>query len=156
PMPDPLAKVRREPIRLEQPLEQQARMEAGRHDPRAHGTERSIDLAAVLPRIDTPRFAIAENFDATSLSRLLERRRDRAHAADRVSPCAFDAVHLAERMVEQQITRARVVRAREVPDDRIEAEPAFQRIDVEPTVEPVAGAAGEQVPQRLDAGRPER
>ena len=47
---------------------------------------------------------------------------DRAHAADGVAPDAFPAVHLAERMVQHHVSRARGIGARVVADDGVEAE----------------------------------
>src|SRR5690606_35442779 len=61
----------------------------------------------------------------------------------------------AERVMQQQVARSRVVRAREMPDDRVEAERALQRIALESAVEPGAGAARQQVPQRCDAAAAE-
>src|SRR5690606_23537840 len=85
--------------------------------------------------------------DAARLRGALERRRDRAHAADRVTPHARLAERVAERVMQQQVAAACVVWAREMADDRVEAEPALQEIRFEPTVEPVSGAAGDELPE---------
>ena len=73
------------------------------------------------------------------------RLRDRAHAAERVSPLPALAVDLAEDVMQQHVRRARRVRAREIADDRVEAERRLDRLGLEPAVEHVAGALGEQV-----------
>ena len=53
--------------------------------------------------------------------------RDRPHASNGVPPYAFFAVHLAEAVVEQDITRARRVGARICPDNAVEAENGLDR-----------------------------
>src|SRR5690606_29923025 len=99
-----------------------------------------------VARIDSRHFAITEYLDTAGFRGCFDGRRDRPHAADRMAPRPFDAVHLAERMVQKQVAGPRVIRAREVSDDRVESEAALQRIELEAAVEPIAGAAREQVP----------
>ena len=78
---------------------------------------------------------------------LRHRLRDRAHAADRMTPRALLAVHLAEAVMQQHIGRARRVGARVVPDDAVQAVDRLDRIALEPGVEIVAGRVGEEVEQ---------
>src|SRR5580704_16538328 len=72
---------------------------------------------------------------------------DRAHAADRMAPDAFLAVHLAEAMVQENVARARRVGARIIADDTVEAESGLDRRAFEPTVEEIAGGSREEVEQ---------
>ena len=60
---------------------------------------------------------------------------DRAHAADRVSPHALLAVHLAEAMVQQDIGRAGRVGARISADNAVKAEDGLDRRAFEPAVQ---------------------
>ena len=60
--------------------------------------------------------------------RLGHRRGDCPHAPYGMTPCACDAIDLAQRMMQQQITRAARIGAREAADDRIEAERTLERI----------------------------
>ncbi len=75
------------------------------------------------------------------------RLRDRAHAADRVSPLPRLAVHLAEDVMQQHVCRSRRVGAREVADDGVEAESGLDRRRREPAIEEVARAFREEVEQ---------
>src|SRR5690606_2225268 len=156
PMCDPLAEVLGQRVAGQEPLEQKTRMHGSGDRVRAKRAERRLDLAAPGLRVDTQHFCVAEYLDAASLRRLLDRGGDCAHSADRMAPRAFDAVHLAERVMEQQIARPRVIRAREVSDDRIEPQAALQQAELEVPVQPVAGAAGKEIPQRSDAVPAER
>ena len=70
--------------------------------------------------------------------------RDRAHAANGVSPHARLAVHLAEHVVQQHIGGAGAVRAREIADHGIEAEHRLDRIGLEPRVEHVARGSAQE------------
>ncbi len=70
---------------------------------------------------------------------------DRAHAADRMTPRALLAVHLAEHVMEQNIGRARRVGAGVVADHRVEAERRLDRLALEPAVQEGARALGEEV-----------
>ena len=62
-------------------------------------------------------------------------------------PHAALAVHLAEAVVQQHIGGARVERAGVVADHRVETERRLDRFGLEPVVEPVGRAAGEQPEQ---------
>src|SRR5690606_40401394 len=97
---------------------------------RSRGVRRPgrLDLEARAPGLDPLDGAAGADLDAARAGRALERARDRTHAADRMPPDAGLAEGIAERVVQQQIAAAGIVRAREVPDDRVEAEPAFQQI----------------------------
>ena len=84
------------------------------------------------------------------------RLRDRPHAAAGVSPLAALAVHLAENVMQQHVRRARRVRAREIADDRIEAERRLDRPGLEPAIEHVARALREQIEHVALPGEIER
>ncbi len=87
---------------------------------------------------------IQTDFDAEFLRFACHCLRDRAHAAEGVSPGAALAVHFAEDVMQQHVGRSRRVRARIVADHRIEAEDGLDRFRFEPGVEKVGGAAAEQ------------
>jgi hypothetical protein len=72
---------------------------------------------------------------------------DRAHAALGVAPGADAAVYLAEGMMEQHESGARVVGAHHVADDALEAEDALDRLALEPAVQIVADAHGHDLGQ---------
>ena len=91
---------------------------------------------------------------AVLAGRARHRLRDRAHAADGVTPHAVIAVHFAERVMQQHIGGARRVGARQVAHDRVEAEHRLDRIGFEPLIERVAGRFAEQIERRLEAVRP--
>ena len=78
---------------------------------------------------------------------LRHRLRDRPHAADRVAPYAFLAVHLAEAMMQQHVGRARRIGARIIADDTVETIGRLDRRTFEPAVEIVAGRIGEEIEQ---------
>jgi hypothetical protein len=65
-----------------------------------------------------------------------------------VAPDAALAVHLAERVVEQHISRAGRVWARIGTDHRVEAEHGLHQVVLEPMVEMIAGGLGEEVINR--------
>jgi hypothetical protein len=90
---------------------------------------------------------LEQDFDPGRLTGLGHGLGDRAHAADGVAPGALLAVHLAEGVVQQHIGRARRVRAGEVADHGVEAEAGLDRVALEPAVQEIAGALGEQVQQ---------
>ncbi len=126
---------------------QQLRIDVGddalRGDLAAIG-EHDADRAAALGQHARDRL-VGEDLDAARDRFARHRLRDRAHAAERVAPLPALAVDLAEDMVQQHVRRARRVRAREVADDRVEAERRLDRVGLEPAVEHVARALGEQV-----------
>ena len=76
------------------------------------------------------------------------RLRDGAHAADGVAPHALLAVHFAEDVMQQHVSGARRVRARQIADHRIEAEHGFDRIGLEPAIEHVAGRFAQEAKRR--------
>ncbi len=90
---------------------------------------------------------VGEDLDAARERFARHRLRDRAHAAERVTPLPALAVDLAEDVMQQHVRRARRVRTREIADDRVEAERRLDRVGLEPAIEDVAGALGEQVEQ---------
>ena len=75
------------------------------------------------------------------------RLRDRAHAADGVAPDAFLAVHLAKRVVQHHIGRARGIGAGIIADDGVEAEQRLDQVAFKALVQHLAGRAGEQIEQ---------
>ncbi len=91
--------------------------------------------------------ASSANVRAAARGRFRHRLRDRAHAADRVTPRAFLAVDLAEHVMQQHVGGARRIRARVVADDAVEAEHRLDRCALEPTVEKIARGADEQAQQ---------
>ena len=72
---------------------------------------------------------------------------DRTHAAERVPPLPALAVHFAEHVMEQHVGRSRLIRTREIADDRIEAESRLDRRRFEPAVEHIARALRHQLEQ---------
>src|SRR5439155_22161641 len=88
---------------------------------------------------------------------LRDRFAHRAHAAERVSPGSALAVYFAESVVQQHVGGAGRVRAREVPDLRVESEHRLDRVALEPPVEELARALRDDLPQiALRAARKER
>src|SRR5204862_5260476 len=85
------------------------------------------------------------NVDAARRALLRHRLRDRAHAAQRVAPLSALPVHFPEDVMEQYVRRSRLVGARKIADDRVEAECRFERIGFEPAVEEIAGTFGEEI-----------
>ena len=65
----------------------------------------------------------------------------------RVAPGALLAVHLAERVVQQHVGRARAVGTGVVAHHRVEAEGRLDRLALEPAIQETARAFGEQVQQ---------
>ena len=78
------------------------------------------------------------------------RLRDGPHAADGVAPHALLAVHFAEDVMQQHVSGARRVRARQIADHRIEAEHGLDRIGIEPAVEHIAGRFAQEAERRRD------
>ena len=64
-----------------------------------------------------------------------------------MAPGTFLAVHLAEAVVQEHISGARVVRAREIPHDSVEPKCRAHPLAFEPSVEELGGALGEKVQQ---------
>ena len=90
---------------------------------------------------------VGADIDARFRTRLCHRLRDRAHAADGVTPGALDAVHFTEDVVQQHISRTGRVRAGIGARDRVEAEHALQRIGLEPVIQNIARALREEIDQ---------
>ncbi len=140
---------------VDEPFEQQLRRDVGDDDPRRDLLARHEPDAgrATVARQHPRNRGVERNLDAAAFARRRHRLRDRPHPADRVSPCALDAVDLAEDVVEQDVRRARRVGARVVADDRVEAERRLDQLALEPAVEELPRALGEQredVALRLD------
>ena len=81
------------------------------------------------------------------------RLRDGAHAADGMAPHPALAVHLAEAMMQQHIGRAGRRRGREGADDAIERQRPLDDVALEPAVEEIGGAFGEEVEPARACGR---
>ncbi len=152
------AKVGVEMLGCHEPLEQELRIDIGHDAPGFDHFAAFEQHACRAPGLDDDalnRRAHAERH-AASRAFLCHRLRDRAHAADRVAPLAALAVDLAEHVVQQHIGGSRGVGAREIADDRVEAERRLDRRRLEPAVEHVAGALGEEVEHVAAAGQVER
>ena len=85
--------------------------------------------------------------DVTRRALLGHRLRNCTHAAKRVPPLTALAVHFAEHVMEQHVGRSRLIRTREIADNRIEPKRRLDRLRFEPTIEDVARALGHQVEQ---------
>ncbi len=72
---------------------------------------------------------------------------DRAHAANGVAPDPLLAVHLAERMMQHHIGRARRVGAGVIADDGVKTVQRLDQVALEPLVQHLAGRAREQIEQ---------
>ena len=70
---------------------------------------------------------------------------DGAHAADRMSPDAGLAVHLAKAMMQEYVSRSRGGWRGEGADDAVEREGRLDGIVLEPFTEEIGGAFGEQI-----------
>ena len=90
---------------------------------------------------------IEDDLDARFARRLGHRLGDRAHAADGVAPGALDAGRLAEDVMEQDIGRARRIRAGIMADDGVEAEQGLDQLVAEIALEDVGGRFGEEIDQ---------
>ncbi len=132
--------------RIEKPFEGELWVQVGddcaRRDPLALVRD-DADGAALLDQ-DLVHGAIRANVDVANGAGARDRLRNRAHAADRMAPDAFFAVHLAPAMVEKHVARAGRIRAVVGSDDSVEAEDRLDRVALEPLVENVAGRAGEK------------
>ncbi len=71
--------------------------------------------------------------------------RDGAHAADGMPPGAALAIHLAEAVVQEDVGGAGRRRGGVVADDAVEGEGRLDGVALEPAVEEVGGAAGEEI-----------
>ena len=109
-------------------LERDAGNAVARDDDFAHGC-RGLDL------------------NAMSAGGLHHRRADGSHAAERVAPDAFLAVHLAEGVMQHDVGGARRVGARVVADHGVETEQRLHQFAFEPAVKIVGGRFGKQVEQ---------
>ena len=146
---DARAKVVVQVLGRDEALEQELRIDVGDDAPRLDhvaGLELDARRAPGLHEHARDRRTRAQ-LDAARRALRGHRLRDRAHAADRVAPLAALAVDLAEHVMQQHVGGARRVRAREIADDRVEAERRLDRRALEPAVEQVAGALGEEIEQ---------
>ena len=149
PVLDAAEEIRRQRIRRHQPRIQQFRIDAGDDVFGANGfavVEDDADRAVALDD-HLAHAGIGLDLDAMAARRLRHRLRDRAHAADGVAPDALLAVHLAERMVQHHIGRARRIGAGVIADDGVEAEQRLDQVALEGLVQHLAGRAREQVEQ---------
>ena len=141
--------VLRHQVAVEQ-LRVQVRDHAARVDLRAVGKEHAAGAALAHQHLRYR--GIGDQFHAAPTGLGGHRLGDRSHAADRMAPGAAPAIHFAEAVVQQHVAAAGRVRARIVADHRIEAEHRLDRIGLEPAVEQVAGALGDQVQQVAPLG----
>ena len=88
---------------------------------------------------------VEDDLDALLPRRLGHGLGDRAHAADRMAPRAIHTRRLAEDMVEQDIGRARPIRAPIMADDGVEAEQGLDEVVAEIAVENVGRRLREEV-----------
>ena len=144
---DRLDELGRQLRRLQQALVQQLRIDVGGHRPRAQhlpGLQFDADRAAAFDqyprdwRIDGDPHAARPCFGG-------HRLRDCAHAANGVAPFARLAVDLAETVMQKHVGGARCIGTGVVADDGVPAQHSLERFGLEPAVEPVAGALGEDV-----------
>ena len=128
---------------------EQLRIQVADHAPRRHLASVAQRDADRLPGfdIDAGHRRIAFDLHAEPFRLRRHRLSDGAHAANRVAPGTFLAVHLAEAVVQEHISGARVVRAREIPHDSVEPKCRAHPLAFEPPVEELGGALGEKVQQ---------
>ena len=89
---------------------------------------------------------------AARLRRVRHGPGDGAHAADGMAPHAALAVDLAEAVVQQHVGRARRMRAGVGADDAVEGERALEHVALEPLIEEVGCALGEEIEQQALVG----
>ncbi len=70
---------------------------------------------------------------------------DRAHAANRVAPCARHSGGFAEQMVKKDVGGARRLRRGEIADDAVEAEQRLGEVAFEVAVEDFGSAAHREI-----------
>ena len=139
---------RRQRRRIDEPREEQLRIEIGDDD---FGARKISPASVTTPTarpfstITSRTAAIGADVDAARSAALRHRLGDRAHAADRMAPDALLAVHLAEDVVEEHIGGALRIGALIGADDAVEAEHRLDRIALEPGIEEVAGRLEHQV-----------
>ena len=149
PVLDAIEKASRQRVRRQQPRIQQFRVDAGGDISGADGLAVVEDDADGAVAFDDHLAHAGVEFDlgAVPAGGARHRLRDRAHAADGVAPDALLAVHLAERMMQHHVGRARCVGAGVIADDGVEAEQRLDQIALEGVVQHLAGRAREQVEQ---------
>ena len=152
---DACAEVVGQVLGRDETLAQELRVHVGDHAPAFdHLAGLELDAGgAARPHQHARNRRLRAQHDAARRALGGHRLRDRPHAADRVSPLAGLAVDLAEHVVQQHVGRARRVGAREVADDGVEAERRLDRRAVEPAVEHVARALGEEVEEVAPLGQ---
>ena len=149
PARDAFEEFRRQRIRRHQPRVQQFWIDAGGDIFGADGlaiVEDDADSAAVLDD-HLAHAGIEFDLGAMPARGARHRLRDRAHAADGVAPDALLAVHLAKRMVQHHVGRARGIGAGVIADDGVEAEQRLHQVVFKALVQHFAGRAGEQIEQ---------
>ncbi len=87
------------------------------------------------------------NLNTAGSGRLRHGLRDRAHAADGVTPRALLAVDLPEHVMQQDVGGARGIGTGIVADDAVEAVHGLDGIALEPTLQIIAGRDAEQAQQ---------
>ena len=125
-----------------------------RRDPLARGRD-DAGGAAILDQDLADRGGGAD-FDPASGAGARHRLGDRAHAADRMTPRAPPAVHLAPAMMHEHVAGSRRIGAGIGSDDPVEAEDRLDRIALEPLVEDIAGRTGEELDKIALPFEPER
>ncbi len=144
-----------EKIRIERAVRHHRRVEELGIDVGGHRGGRGCCVRPRAPRRsaalldqDLAHRHVGLDLDAVRRGGARHRLRDRAHAADRMAPDPFLAVHLAEGVVQQHVGGAGRIGAGIVADDGVEAVQRLDQLAFEPAVEIVGGRLGEQVVER--------
>ena len=143
---DTLAEIFGQRGRIDQRLKQELRVQIGDYRAAAEDLAGIRHGAHGAPFLDQylAHAGMGAQIDAELAAGRGHRLCDRTHAADRVSPRPFLAVHFADGVMQQHIGGAGSVRARIISHDRVEPERGLDRIAFEPAVEPVACRLAEQ------------
>ena len=145
-----LAEIRRKHARVHQFQVEQLRIEVG--DDRAAAKHFTVlgNRPHRLPLLDQDFLyrRVEANFNAVRGSGFRHGLRDRAHAADGVSPDTLLTVHFPEAVMQEHISGARRIGARVVADDAVEAVHGLDRIALEPAIEKIARGIREEIEQR--------
>ena len=150
PLPDAFEERRGQGIGRHQPRIKQFRIDVRGHVFRADAlavVEDDTD-GTILLHDHLANAGPEADLDAVAGGGARHRLRDRAHAADRVSPHAFPAVHFAEGMVQHDIGGAGGIRTGVVADDGVEPEQRLDEIVREGVVQHLARRTREQIEQQ--------
>ena len=122
-------------------------------DPRGHGLGSKggspSDHAGRFAFLDDDLLyrAVQDDLDPDLGTGFGHRLGDRPHAANRMSPGAFDSRRLAEDMMKQDVGRSRGIRTGIMADDGVEPEQGLDQFVAEISAEHVRGRLGEEVDQ---------